>query len=205
MHKPAKKQPRRKCKVCGEWFHPAYSNVFWCSPEHGAILAIELREKEKVKALAKRIKDQKQAEKEVRQNLAERRKGVKPLRHWVQMTQRAYNDWRREYLLSNGHGCISCGAKTAFAWHAGHYRTTAAAPQLRFTDDNVWLQCSACNVHKSGNIEAYRVNLVELIGDGRVLALESNSKTHRYTREELDGIRAKARADLRALKKQEAA
>jgi len=32
-----------------------------------------------------------------------------------------------------------------------------------------------------------------------------NNETHRYTREELDGIRAKARADLRALKQQEAA
>ncbi|EBO0021369.1 recombination protein NinG, partial [Salmonella enterica] len=24
------KLPRRKCKVCREWFHPAYSNVVWC-------------------------------------------------------------------------------------------------------------------------------------------------------------------------------
>ncbi|EDW0701283.1 recombination protein NinG, partial [Salmonella enterica subsp. enterica] len=23
------KLPRRKCKVCREWFHPAYSNVVW--------------------------------------------------------------------------------------------------------------------------------------------------------------------------------
>lgn len=108
-------------------------------------------------------------------------------------------------LLAAGHGCISCGTKTAFAWHAGHYRTTAAAPQLRFNPDNIWLQCSACNVHKSGNIEAYRAALVELIGEERVLALESNNETHRYTREELNGIRAQARADLRALKQQEAA
>lgn len=47
--------------------------------------------------------------------------------------------------------------------------------------------------------------LVELIGEERVLALESNNEKHRYTREELDGIRAKAVADLRALKQQEAA
>ena len=121
------------------------------------------------------------------------------------MTQRAFNDWRRETLLAAGHGCISCGTKSAFVWHAGHYRTTAAAPQLRFNPDNLWLQCPVCNVHKSGNIEAYRAALVELIGEERVLALESNNETHRYTREELDGIRAKARADLRALKQQEAA
>ena len=203
MRKPS----RRKCKVCGEYFVPKFHDIRirWCSPEHGAILAMEEREKEKVKAAAKRIKEQKEAEKAGRQRRAARRNQLKPIRHWVQMTQRAFNDWRREMLLAAGHGCISCGTKTAFAWHAGHYRTTAAEPQLRFNPDNIWLQCSACNVHKSGNIEAYRSALVELIGEERVLALESNNETHRYTREELEGIRAKARADLRALKQQEAA
>jgi len=123
----------------------------------------------------------------------------------MQMTQRAVNDWRRTMLLAAGHGCISCGTKTAFAWHAGHYRTTAAAPQLRFNPENIWLQCSACNVHKSGNIESYRAALVELIGEEKVQSLESNNEIHRYTREELDGIRADARAKLRAIKQQEAA
>lgn len=192
-----RKPPRRKCKVCSAWFTPAYDNIRWCCPEHGAIYALDLRAKQKVKEAAKRIKDE-------RRSHAERRRAVKPLSHWMQMTQRAVNDWRRIMLLSAGHGCISCGTKTAYSWHAGHYRTTASAPQLRFNPDNIWLQCSACNVHKSGNIEAYRAALVELIGEERVLALECNNETHRYTREELDGIRAKARADLRAFKQQEA-
>lgn len=201
MRKPS----RRKCKVCGEKFIPQYDNIRWCCPAHGAIYALELRAKEKIKAEAKRIKAQKEAEKEGRRSHAERRRAVKPLSHWLQMTQRAVNDWRRTMLLTAGHGCISCGAKTAFAWHAGHYRTTAAAPQLRFNPENIWLQCSACNVHKSGNIEAYRAALVELIGEEKVQKLESNNETHRYTREELDGIRAEARAKLRAIKQQEAA
>jgi len=47
--------------------------------------------------------------------------------------------------------------------------------------------------------------LIELIGDASVAALECNNETHRYNREELEGIRAKARANLRALKQQEAA
>jgi len=201
MRKPS----RRKCKVCGEKFIPQYDNIRWCCPAHGAIYALELRAKEKIKAEAKRIKDDRRKEQEARRSHAERRRAVKPLSHWMQMTQRAVNDWRRTMLLTAGHGCISCGTKTAFAWHAGHYRTTAAAPQLRFNPENIWLQCSACNVHKSGNIESYRAALVELIGEEKVQALESNNENHRYTREELDGIRAKARADLRALKQQEAA
>ncbi|EPC4825145.1 recombination protein NinG [Salmonella enterica] len=201
MSKPV----RRKCKVCNKWFHPAYDNVRWCCPEHGAIYALELRTKEKIKAEAKRIKEKHQAEKKERQRHADRLRAVKPLRHWIQMTQRVYNDWRREYLLSQGGGCISCGTKTAPVWHAGHYRTTAAAPQLRFTDNNVWLQCPSCNVHKSGNIEAYRAALVELIGEANVQELESSNERHRYTLEELAEIRADARAKLRALKKWKAA
>lgn len=201
MRKPA----RRKCKVCSEWFIPAYANIVWCCPEHGTIYALALRAKEKVKAEAKRIKALHEAEKAERQRITERRKEIKPMRHWVQMTQRAVNDWRREMLLAAGYGCISCGTKTAFVWHAGHYRTTAAAPQLRFNPDNIWLQCPSCNVHKSGNIGAYRAALVELIGEERVLALESNNETHRYTREELDRIRAEARANLRAIKEECAA
>ncbi|EHK3104052.1 recombination protein NinG [Salmonella enterica subsp. enterica serovar Irumu] len=50
------KLPRRKCKVCREWFPPAYSNVVWCCPEHGAIYALELRAKEKSKAAARCIR-----------------------------------------------------------------------------------------------------------------------------------------------------
>lgn len=196
------KHSRRKCKICREWFYPTYSNIYWCCPDHGAELAIQLREKERARNQSKKEKQQNDQRKKERAAWRQRKNAVKPLGHWINMTQRAYNDWRRESLLAAGHGCISCGTHAASSWHAGHYRTTAAAPQLRFTDDNVWLQCSACNVHKSGNIEAYRVALVALIGEPRVLALECNNEIHRYTCEELAAIRAQARANLRALNKE---
>lgn len=192
------KRPQRRCKICRAKFTPAFDNVRWCCPEHGAEFAMQELTKKREKQSKAQVKKERAA-------WREKKAAVKPLSHWINMTQRAFNDWRREFLLAAGHGCISCGTKTAFAWHAGHYRTTAAAPQLRFTEDNVWLQCSACNVHKSGNIEAYRCALVELIGTERVAALECNNVTHRYTREELAAIRADARANLRALKQQEAA
>jgi len=122
-----RKPTRRTCKVCKEKFTATFDNVWWCCPEHGAIYALELRAKQKVKEAAKRISEQKEAEKVGRKRRAARRNELKPIRHWVQMTQRAFNDWRREMLLAAGHGCISCGTKAAFAWHAGHYRTTAPA------------------------------------------------------------------------------
>ncbi|KLT27762.1 protein ninG [Salmonella enterica subsp. enterica serovar Typhimurium] len=134
-----------------------------------------------------------------------RRSGkVKPLNTGT-LDQRAVNDICRETELAEGLGCISCGTKTAFAWHAGHYRSTAAAGHLRFTRFNIHLQCDVCNVYKSGNIEAYRTALVERYGEAAVLALENNNTPHRWTVEELKEIRLAALADLRALKKLEAA
>ena len=79
MRKPS----RRKCKVCGEYFVPKFHDIRirWCCPEHGAILAMEEREKEKVKAAAKRIKEQKEAEKAGRQRRAARRNQLKLICH----------------------------------------------------------------------------------------------------------------------------
>ncbi|ECM6198482.1 recombination protein NinG, partial [Salmonella enterica] len=53
--------------------------------------------------------------------------------------------------------------------------------------------------------EAYRTALVERYGEAAVLALENNNTPHRWTVEELKEIRLAALADLRALKKLEAA
>ncbi|EAA1101320.1 recombination protein NinG, partial [Salmonella enterica subsp. enterica serovar Typhimurium] len=148
---------------------------------------------------------QRAAEKKERAAWRQRKAAVKPLKHWIDLTQRAVNDICRETELAEGLGCISCGTKTAFAWHAGHYRSTAAAGHLRFTRFNIHLQCDVCNVYKSGNIEAYRTALVERYGEAAVLALENNNTPHRWTVEELKEIRLAALADLRALKKLEAA
>lgn len=191
-------KPQRRCKICRQKFTPAFDNVRWCCPEHGAQFALVELEK-------KRAKQRKAMVKKEREAWRKRKEAVKPLKHWIDLTQRAVNDVCRETALANGEGCISCGAKTANAWHAGHYRTTAAAGHLRFTRININLQCDACNLHKSGNIEAYRIALVARYGEAAVQELENNNTPHRWTREELKEIRLTALAELRVLKKREAA
>ncbi|EBV1495569.1 hypothetical protein DNY71_26805 [Salmonella enterica subsp. enterica serovar Typhimurium] len=52
---------------------------------------------------------------------------------------------------------------------------------------------------------AVHTALVERYGEAAVLALENNNTPHRWTVEELKEIRLAALADLRALKKLEAA
>lgn len=184
--KPKPPKPK-KCKCCPEKFIPRNSLQTVCSPKCAIQLANQLTERK-----------QKRLEKEERAAWNKRKADVKPLSHWMNMTQRAFNDWIR---ARDGDICISCGSTTAVSYHSGHFRTTAAASQLRFNEDNAHSQCSACNVHRSGNIGPYRVNLIAKIGLQRVLALESDNTPHRYTREELERIRAHYRAALRELNK----
>ncbi|MCM4530272.1 recombination protein NinG, partial [Escherichia coli] len=86
--------------------------------------------------------------------------------------------------------CISCGTLTSAQWDAGHYRTTAAAPQLRFDERNIHKQCVVCNQHKSGNLVPYRVELIIRIGQKAVDEIESNHNRHRWTIEECKAIKA---------------
>lgn len=178
----------KKCKCCPEKFIPRNTLQTVCSPKCAIQLASQQSERK-----------QKRQEKAERAAWNKRKADVKPLSHWMNMTQRAFNDYIR---ARDGEICISCGSTTAIAYHAGHYRTTAAASQLRFNEDNVHSQCSACNTHHSGNIGPYRINLIDKIGLQRVVELESDNNPHRYTREELDALRALYRAKLRALIKQ---
>lgn len=188
MAKGIKPPKPKKCKCCPEKFIPRNSLQTVCSPKCAIQLANQISERK-----------QKRLEKEQRAAWNKRKADVKPLSHWMNMTQRAFNDYIR---ARDGNICISCGSTSAVSYHAGHYRTTAAASQLRFNEDNVHSQCAACNVHHSGAIGPYRINLITKIGLQRVLALESNNEPHRYTREDLDSLRARYRAALRELNKQ---
>lgn len=73
--------------------------------------------------------------------------------------------------------CISCGRELYIGdsrCQGGHYisrndRATETEP------DNIWPQCSTCNVLQHGNLPAYRYNLVRLIREERVTRIEDMS------------------------------
>ncbi|MBL3522851.1 recombination protein NinG [Serratia plymuthica] len=188
MAKGIKPPKPKTCRICKTKFTPRSSLQIVCSPT----CAIQHAKKQSERK-------QKLSEASARKVWSDRKKDVKPLSHWINMTQRAFNDFVR--ARDEGNGCISCGSTTATEYHAGHYRTTAAASHLRFDEDNVSLQCASCNVHHSGAITQYRLNLISKIGLERVMKLENDNTPHRYTREELDVIRARYRAKLREIKK----
>lgn len=197
------KSSRRKCKVCSEWFYPAYDNIRWCCPEHGAIYAIELRSKEKVKAEAKRIKAKKDEEKADRKRLAEKKQHVKPTSYFIKQAQQAFNEFIR--YRDRELPCISCGRHHEGQYHAGHFRTTGANPELRFNEDNCHRQCAPCNNHLSGNLIAYRPSLIEKIGQSRFDALMGPHELPKWKREDYIRIRDEYRAKLKSLKQLEPA
>lgn len=136
---------------------------------------------------------------------AEKREGrekLKSRRDYEREAQRAFNAYIRERDLFNP--CICCGGwpKTPsnHQWDAGHYRSTGAAPQLRFNEDNCHRQMVACNRSKSGNAVSYRMHLMLRIGVARVEALENNNTVAKRDIDELKAIRKTYQTKLRDLR-----
>lgn len=170
-----------KCTGCGDRFPtgdlislPAGKfHSFECATNY----ATDKRNKKKIKSVADKVK---------RQDTKERKEKLKPLSKWLKEAQVVFNKYIR--LRDHDQPCISCLRHHAGQYHAGHYRTTKAASQLRFNEDNCHKQCAPCNNHLSGNIENYRPSLIDKIGIDRVEALECNNEPHKYTVEEIKGI-----------------
>ena len=198
------KLPRsRKCKVCGERFKPSTLYEWWCNDEHKADYAVDLANKSRQKRIQQQERQRKETTQQERRNLKIRKLAVQPRSYFIKQAQQAVNAYIRERDKSLP--CVSCGTLSAAQWDAGHYRTTAAAPQLRFDPRQIWKQCSVCNQHKSGNLVPYRAELILRIGIAEVESIEGNHERHRWTIEECKSIKAEYQQKLKELRQQEAA
>uniref|UniRef100_UPI00215700CB recombination protein NinG n=1 Tax=Xenorhabdus bovienii TaxID=40576 RepID=UPI00215700CB len=193
---------QRKCKECGERYEPERQLQNTCSIQCAIARAKKQEQKNREELERRRKKDNEIKQKLARDKLKTRRLAVKPRSYWIQQAQHAVNAYIRE--RDRDLPCVSCGTYTSSQWDAGHYRTTAAAPQLRFDERNIQRQCIVCNQHKSGNLVPYRVELIRRIGLEPVEAIESNHDRHRWTIEECKAIRDEYRQRLKELR-QEAA
>ena len=175
----------KKCRVCKTPFNPHNSLQVVCSPK----CALEIAKK--------------QGEKKQRKETRQRKHNLKTLGQHAREAQQAFNAFIRERDAQEP--CISCGRHHQGQYHAGHYRTVGACPELRFEELNVHKQCSACNNHKSGNLVEYRINLVNKIGATKVEWLEGPHEPKKYTVEQLQQIKKTYRAKARELKQKLAA
>ncbi len=106
--------------------------------------------------------------------------------HRAKMAQQAFNAYIR--LRDNDSPCISCQRFHTGQYHAGHYRSVGAHPELRFEELNNNKQCAPCNNHLSGNIADYRINLIKKIGIEKLDWLEGPHEPKKYTCSELKEI-----------------
>lgn len=198
-----KKLPRRKCKVCNDWFHPVYSNIVWCCPEHGAIYALELRARERVKAEAKKNKIRLEKEKDDRRRLRERRVALKTKSQWRKEAQDAFNRYVR--LRDAGKPCISCDRiptqKFGGTMDCGHYRTRGAASHLAFNLHNTAAQCVYCNRDRAGAQKSFEQGLIKRIGPEAVEALNDDNSPRSFDIPYLQRIKSIFTRKARALEK----
>lgn len=180
----------KKCRnaACRADFIPARPMQTACSVS----CAIALTEARKVKQSLDQAKQERAARRAARER-------IKTKGDYMRETQAAFNEWIRE--RDRDLPCISCGRFHQGQFHAGHYRTVGANPELRFNPLNVHKQCAPCNNHKSGDIVNYRINLVQRIGADQVEWLEGPHEPQRYTVDELKAMKASFRAMTRSLRK----
>lgn len=160
---------KTKCKICRTEFVKRSIDHKVCSPE----CAIELAKVEN--------------EKKERKQLRVMKEQIKSRSDLTKEAQTAFNKFIR--MRDENEPCISCGRYHQGQYHAGHYLSTGARPELRFDESNVHKQCSACNNHLSGNIALYRIALIKKIGLAEVERLEGPQKPKKYTAEELREIK----------------
>ncbi|MGC1329093.1 recombination protein NinG [Pseudomonas sp.] len=186
----AAKQPKaKKCRnvACAAKFIPQRLGQAVCSPAC-ALATKDVNQAKARKSLAEIGRKELRAAKE----------RVKTRADHMREAQTVFNEWirLRDAILP----CVSCGRHHEGQYHAGHYRTVGANPELRFEPLNVHKQCAPCNNHKSGDIVNYRITLVARIGAAKVDWLEGPHEPKRYTIENLKAIKAEYRAKIRALK-----
>ena len=169
----------KKCKVCKVEFTQTKPLQQVCGWE----CAIELSKNKRIKTVKKEIKEAKLK--------------LKNRSDWLKDTQVVFNKYIR--LRDQDDGCISCGSKSAYAYHAGHYRSIGSAGHLRFNELNCHRQCSACNTHLSGNLIRYRHGLIRKIGIHAVETLEFDNSTIKIGIEEIRLLKAHFSAKIKAL------
>ncbi len=99
--------------------------------------------------------------------------------------------------------CISCDAKAGtYTSTAGHYYPAGSYKNLRFNEDNVHAQCwYNCNKNRHGNLQEYRIRLIERIGIERVEQLDKDRlKPLKLTIPELVLMKQEYKEKIRILK-----
>ena len=178
---------QKTCKVCRFLFTPFLTTARVCSPICAQAFAVSVRGKAEKVA---QIKDRR----ETKEKLIK----FKSRATWAREAQTEINAFIR---LRDAHlPCISCGRHHTGQYHAGHYLSVGARPELRFTEMNIHKQCAPCNTHLSGNAVLYRKALIEKIGLSGVEMLEGPIESRKLSIDDFKDIKQKYVEKTKTLK-----
>jgi hypothetical protein len=181
---------KRKCKYCGvstKEFIVVNMSAF-CTFDEAVQYANE--NKAKGAAIIKKANDKKHTKK--KKELKDNDKSFRD-----KQAQSAFNAYIR--ARDADYNCISCGRNHSGQYHAGHFRSRGAHPELRFEELNCHKQCAPCNNHLSGNISNYRPALIAKIGQNKVDWIEGPHEIVKYTCADLKAIELKYKSKLKQL------
>lgn len=182
---------RKRCPACRVMFTPVRASQAVCGEIE---CAIAHGQSEKGQASARKAL----ADIE-RREIKVRKERLKSRADHLREAQAVFNEWVR--LRDADLPCVSCGRHHDGQYHAGHYRTVGANPEIRFEPLNVWKQCAPCNTHLSGNLVNYRLSLLQRIGAEKLAWLEGPHPARKYTIEEIKAIKADYREKIKELKR----
>lgn len=190
MAKGIKPPKPKKCPICTTEYIPRSSLQKVC---HNYKCAMEFNRQVDERNAAREKRKQERLQ---RDDLRQRREGLKGLPEWQKEAQTAFNRYIRMRDLNKN--CVSCGNPlisnsnylTGSAVDASHYRSRGAASHLKFNVFNVHSACTRCNRQLSGNAVEYRIRLIKRIGLERVERLEQDNATRKYTIDYLKRVKA---------------
>ena len=191
-----------KCRQCKERFKRetmiiAPNGAAFCCDDHRVKYALESAPKTRAKMVKRERKESR----------AERREFLyqhKP--HQLELTRVECNRLAR--MLDHGKLCISCGEIAVL--EAGHFRSVASCPELRFVLLNIHGQCRACNQAGTRKMNRgkkpalvareYEIRLRDRIGDEAVDWLQGPHPMPHYSCDDLREMRAMFIAEQKYVK-----
>ena len=158
-----------RCKNCKDKFEPIRFNHKFCLKD------------ECIKAFVEEVKVKQWKETKTRM-----KNDLKTTQDWLKEAQTIFNKYIR--LRDNGLPCVSC-QQPPKKKNAGHLYSQGGHSNVRFDEDNVHLQCEACNTFLSGNLLNYQIGIEKKIGAQKLLELQERAHvTKKWSVEELKEI-----------------
>lgn len=186
------RQKTCKNKLCKKKFTPV--KFAQCVCDWSCAIEYNLQQKAKESAIKQKIE---------RVERVKKLNTLKSINDLIKEAQTAFNAFIRE--RDKNELCICCdkpyGTNALGGdFDCGHYRSRGAAGHLRFNEDNAFGQRKYCNTYLSGNVQGMRRGMIKRIGIERVMEVENNNKTKKWTREELLQIKETYKAKLKELR-----